>query len=88
MKARGRSNDGQSALEARISAVLVEVQPLLRIEHCRLELVNFSAESGLLTLGMDGVCPDCDVSPATFSTAIEAHLRMRVPEIREVRISA
>ena len=77
-----------SEIEARISAILAEVQPMLRIEHCTLELVDYSPESGVVTVGIGGGCPDCQVSPATFSPAIKAHIRMRVPEVREVKIES
>ena len=83
-----RSRKRAPGIEARISAILVEVEPLLRMDHCRLELVQFSAESGIAVLAIDGGCPDCEVSPATFSAAIKAHIMRRVPEVREVRISA
>lgn len=82
-----RSQKSVPRIEARISAILVEVEPLLRMEHCRLELVDFSSESGVAVLAIAGGCPDCEVSPATFSTAIQAHIMMRVPEVREIRIS-
>ena len=82
-----RSTKPGSGIETRISAILVEVEPLLRMEHCRLELVQFSPESGVALLAIDGGCPDCEVSPVTFSAAIQAHIMMRVPEVREVRIS-
>ena len=75
------------AIEARISAILAEVEPMLRIEHCKLELREFSAESGVAIVSIGGGCPDCQVSPATFSPAIQAHIRMRVPEVREVIIA-
>ena len=75
------------AIEARISAILLEVEPLLRIEHCRIELVAFASETGSLTLRIGGECPDCDMSPATFAPAIAAHVKQRVPEVREVRLS-
>jgi Fe-S cluster biogenesis protein NfuA len=83
-----RSAKKPSDIEARISAILAEVGPMLRIEHCRLDLLSFSAESGFAILGIDGGCPDCRVSPATFSPAIQAHIRMRIPEVREVRIES
>jgi len=82
-----RSRSPSRAIEARISAILVEVEPLLRMDHCRLELLQFSADTGVAVLAIDGGCPDCEVSPATFSAAIQAHIMMRVPEVREVRIS-
>ena len=61
---------------------------MLRMEHCRLEIVTFVASSGELILRIDGECTECEVSPATFSPAIAAHVKLRVPEVREVRISA
>lgn len=75
------------AVEARISAILAEVEPMLRIDHCKLELVEFSPESGVAIVSIGGGCPDCQVSPATFSPAIQAHIRMRISEVREVRIT-
>jgi len=83
-----RSAKVASAIEARISAVLLDLQPLLRIEHCRIDLIEFSPESGALTLRIGGECPDCEMSPATFAPAIAAHVKQRVPEVREVRLSA
>jgi Fe-S cluster biogenesis protein NfuA len=74
-------------VKEKISAVLVEVEPLLRIEHCRIRLVDFSVESGVLTLSIDAACPDCDISAATFSTAIESRVKMSVPEVKEVRVA-
>jgi Fe-S cluster biogenesis protein NfuA len=83
-----RSGKKSSEIEARISAILAEVQPMLRIEHATLELIDFSLESGIVIVGIGGGCPDCQVSPATFSPAIQAHIRLRVPEVREVRIAS
>ena len=87
MRVPGRSRRSQSAVEASITTVLAEVRPLLHIDHCRIELVRFSYDSGLLDLAIEGSCSHCNVSPATFSPAISAHVKMRVPEVFEVRIS-
>lgn len=67
--------------------MLLEVIPLLRMEHCQLDVEEFIAASGLLRVRIAGSCPDCLGSPAMFATAIEAHLKQRVPEVREVRIA-
>ncbi|HEX6574163.1 MAG TPA: NifU family protein [Gemmatimonadaceae bacterium] len=77
-----------SAVEAKISAVLLEVEPLLRIEHCRLNLVEYSPDEGLAVISIAGGCPDCELSPATFSPAIRAHIMRRISEVKEVRITA
>ena len=84
----GKSSRSRKEIESGISSVLIELKPMLRMEHCRLEIVTFVASSGELILRIDGECNECDVSPATFSPAIAAHVKLRVPEVREVRISA
>jgi Fe-S cluster biogenesis protein NfuA len=83
----GRKKVRRKALvEQTIATVLAEVGPLLRIEHCRMEVADYSEATGVLMLRVDASCPDCGLSPATFMPAIEAHLRLRVPEVREVRM--
>lgn len=73
-------------MEQTITNVLAEVGSLLRIEHCSIEIAEYSGTTGKLMLRIDGNCPDCDLSPATFMPAIEAHVKLRVPEVREVRV--
>lgn len=81
----GRS---RPAVEGRIESVLRDLAPLLRIEHCALELTEFDPASGHLTIRIAGTCPDCTGSPAMFATAIEAHVRQRVAEVRQVAIES
>jgi Fe-S cluster biogenesis protein NfuA len=76
------------SVEKSITMVLAEVGPLLRIEHYRIEIAEYSEPTGRLMLRIDGNCPDCELSPATFMPVIEAHLKLRVPEVREVRVVA
>jgi Fe-S cluster biogenesis protein NfuA len=49
------------------------------------ELVEFQFESGVAVLRLSGDCPDCDLTAGHLRQGIEANLRQRVPEIREVR---
>lgn len=83
---RNRTRSAET-VEASIAIVLAEVGPLLRIEHCQIEIAEYSELAGRLVLRIDGNCPDCELSPATFMPAIEAHLKLRVPEIREVSVA-
>lgn len=76
----------QRSIETRIERVLGEVAPLLRMEHCRFELGRFVESSGELTVRITGTCPDCAGSPAMFATAIEAHVKQKVPEVRQVNL--
>lgn len=85
---RRRSQRASGAVERNITNVLAEVTPLLRIEHYRIEIAEYLSSTGRVVLRIDGTCPDCDLSPTTFMPAIEAHLKQRVPEVREVRVIA
>ena len=84
---RRKSGRSQLAIEESISTVLVEVTPMLRIEHCSLELVSFDSATGLLEIRIEGNCPDCSVSPSIFATGIAAHVKQRVVEVSEVRLA-
>ena len=84
---RRKSGRSQLAIEQSISTVLVDVQPLLRIEHCQLKLVTFDAITGVLVISIDGSCPDCAVSPSIFATGIAAHVKQRISEVSEVHLA-
>ena len=77
---------GEHSVNTRIEGVLGDLAPLLRIEHCRLQVEEFVVSSGHVTIRIEGTCPDCLGSPAMFATAIEAHVRQRVPEVRAISI--
>jgi Fe-S cluster biogenesis protein NfuA len=84
MLRRGRRPERQ-VVETRIREALLELIPLLRIDSVGVELVTFEAESGVAMLRFAGDCPDCNLSASMLRQGIEAHLKMRVPEVREVR---
>jgi Fe-S cluster biogenesis protein NfuA len=78
---RGRDT---SAIEERIRAAIDEVRSLIRIDTAGIELVRYDAGTGTASLRFTGDCPDCEASIAIFLQGISAHLRTRVPEVREV----
>lgn len=60
------------------------MRPLLRVDDFDVELVRFDAAHGVAHLRVEGGCPDCDMTAATLTRGIEAHLRQRVPEVEAV----
>ncbi len=80
---RGRNRNEE--IEARIREAIVLLRPLLGVESGGVQLVNFESESGVAVLLVEGDCPQCEMPVSTLLQGIEAHLRMRVPEIREIR---
>jgi Fe-S cluster biogenesis protein NfuA len=79
------SADRRAAIEARIREALEGLRPLVGIDPCGLELLEFDVETGCTVLRVEGDCPDCQMSAAMLMQGIATNLRLRVPEVREVR---
>jgi Fe-S cluster biogenesis protein NfuA len=84
---RRRKPRTRADVEHHIRHELDDILPILRIEHCAIELESFDPVSGTAVLAVKGGCPDCDVSPVTFMQGIETQLKLRVAELKIVRAS-
>lgn len=73
------------SVEDRIGDALARVAVMLRLDRAVIELVSFERSTGVAVLRLHGDCPDCEMSVSALRDGIEAQLRMRVPEVREVR---
>lgn len=71
-------------VDDRIRESLDELRPMLHISDATVELVRFDAENGTAVLRIEGDCPDCEMSAANMIEGIGAHLRARVPEVKDV----
>jgi Fe-S cluster biogenesis protein NfuA len=71
--------------EERITDALAQVAAMLRLDQAVVELVEFEQRTGVAVLRLRGDCPDCEMSVSSLRDGIEAQLRLRVPEVREVR---
>ena len=83
---RGKRGESDERVRGAISKVLMELAPKLHIDRCQIEIADFVPATGELSVRIGGSCPDCEASPAIFATAIEAHVRRRVPKVRSVRV--
>lgn len=81
----GRGARGARDVDDRIRETLDELRPLLHIDEATIELVRFEVESGVAVLRVEGDCPDCEMSAANMIEGIAAHLRARVPEVKDVQ---
>ena len=76
---------GERDIDSRIREILVDIRPLLHIAEANIELVEFEQDTGTAVLRVEGDCPDCEMSAANMIEGIAAHLRIHVPEVRDVR---
>jgi Fe-S cluster biogenesis protein NfuA len=75
----------QRSLEGRIREAIEGLRPLLRTHGPpAIDLVSFDVVSGVAVLRLDGGCPDCEMPATALVQGIEAHLKLRVPEIRAI----
>ena len=71
-------------MEQRIEALLELVRPRLALHGGNVTFVDFSPESGLVRVKMEGACQGCPLSQLTLKAGIEALLKGEIPEIQEV----
>jgi Fe-S cluster biogenesis protein NfuA len=81
----GRGARGADGVGDRIREALDELKPLLHIDQATVELVEFDTQTGTAVLRLEGDCPDCEMSAANMIEGVAAHLRARVPEVKDVR---
>lgn len=79
-------SDPKAATEARIREAIDGLRPLLPIETVDIELLDFDLDTGVARMRIEGDCPDCDMKASMLVQGIEAHLRLRVHELREIRV--
>ncbi len=80
-----RGTPDGSEVSARIEEELTALRPLLHIKQATITLVEYAPHTGVAVLRFHGDCPDCEMTAAMLRQAVEAHLRTRIPELREVR---
>lgn len=81
---RRKRSRSQADIEGEIRRELSEIIPILRIEHCAVELDAFDAATGTAVLHVMGGCKDCDASAVTFMQGIEVQLKRRISELKFV----
>jgi Fe-S cluster biogenesis protein NfuA len=81
---RDRAAERVRDVEERIRAALGDVRAMVHIDPASVELVRFVPATGLAVLRIEGRCPDCGLSATMLMQGIAAHVRSRVPEVRDV----
>jgi len=75
--------DVENHIRNELSAIL----PILRIDHCAIELDAFDPATGTAVLHVMGGCKDCDASAVTFMQGIEIQLKRRISELKSVIVN-
>ena len=71
-------------MKDRIEAVLETVRPALRMDGGGIELIDWNAGTGTVTVKLQGACRGCPMSQITLKMGVEAALMDALPEVKEV----
>ncbi|MCU4140568.1 MAG: Fe-S cluster biogenesis protein NfuA [Methanophagales archaeon] len=73
----------EKSVEERVREVIEQdIKPLLAMEGGDIELV--SVEDGVVKVRLRGTCAGCPFSQITLSNFVEATLKEKVPEVKQV----
>ena len=73
----------EKSVEERVREVIEkDIKPLLAMEGGDIELV--SVENGVVKVRLRGTCAGCPFSQITLSNFVEATLKEKVPEVKQV----
>ncbi len=75
--------ENATTLEQRVQSALSEVRPALQMDGGDVELVQ--VRDGVVEVRLLGACGGCPMATMTLVGFVEERLKLRVPEIRQVR---
>jgi Fe-S cluster biogenesis protein NfuA len=69
-------------MREKVEKVLAEVRPHLEADGGNIELI--AVEEGVVKVKLIGACGSCPMSQMTLKRGIEARLKAKIPEVKEV----
>lgn len=69
-------------MREKIEKVIAEIRPALEADGGNIELID--VENGIVKVKLVGACGSCPMSQLTLKRGVEARLKAKIPEIKEV----
>lgn len=70
-------------MKEKVQKIIDEIRPALQADGGNIELVEVS-EDGVVKVRLMGACGSCPMSQLTLKRGVEARLKAKVPEVKEV----
>jgi Fe-S cluster biogenesis protein NfuA len=70
-------------MKERVQKIIDEIRPALQADGGNIELVEVG-EDGIVKVRLMGACGSCPMSQLTLKRGVEARLKAKVPEVKEV----
>ncbi len=69
-------------MREKVEKVIDEIRPFLQADGGNIELVDI--QEGVVKVKLVGACGSCPMSQMTLKRGVEAKLKAKIPEIKEV----
>ncbi len=70
-------------VKEKVQKVIDEIRPALQADGGNIELIDVG-EDGIVKVKLSGACGSCPMSQLTLKRGVEARLKAKVPEVKEV----
>lgn len=70
-------------MKEKVQKVIDEIRPALQADGGNIELVEVQ-EDGVVKVRLTGACGSCPMSQLTLKRGVEARLKAKIPEVKEV----
>jgi Fe-S cluster biogenesis protein NfuA len=70
-------------VKEKVQKVIDEIRPALQADGGNIELIEVG-EDGIVKVKLMGACGSCPMSQLTLKRGVEARLKAKVPEVKEV----
>ena len=69
-------------MREKVEKVIDEIRPFLEADGGNIELIDI--QEGIVKVKLVGACGSCPMSQLTLKRGVEARLKEKVPEVKEV----
>jgi Fe-S cluster biogenesis protein NfuA len=70
-------------MREKVEKVIDEIRPALQADGGNIELIEVG-EDGVVKVRLVGACGSCPMSQLTLKRGVEARLKAKIPEVKEV----
>jgi len=70
-------------VKEKVQKIIDEIRPALQADGGNIELIEVG-EDGVVKVKLMGACGSCPMSQLTLKRGVEARLKAKIPEVKEV----
>jgi len=70
-------------VKEKVQKIIDEIRPALQADGGNIELIEVG-EDGVVKVRLMGACGSCPMSQLTLNRGVEARLKAKIPEVKEV----